>query len=85
MLLLYNYIVDMGLALGISKKEQNIIRLRIKDVNVKWGLLEPVLYGFIVLTPLGLIRLQIWFVLILALIGLTYQLLKYISKYKPVI
>lgn len=73
LLLLYYYIVDISLALGLSKSIQTITSLKFKDVRVKWGLLEPMIYGFIVLTPLGLIKVQIVLMLSLTLTGLLYQ------------
>lgn len=73
LLLLYYYIVDMGLALGLSKPIQTITRIEFKGVRVKWGLLEPMIYGFIVLTPLGLIKVQVLLMLLLSLLGLAYQ------------
>ena len=80
MLLLYYYIVDIGLAIGISTSKQKITRMKFKDVSIKWGLLEPVLYGFIILAPLGLLKLQIILVLIVTLFGIAYQILKIIKS-----
>lgn len=73
MLMLYYYIIDMGLSLGILKPKQEIGRLAFKGVHVKWGLLEPVIYGFIVLTPLGWVKVQVAAVFFLAGLGLFYQ------------
>ena len=73
MLMLYYYIIDMGLSLGILKPKQEIGKLAFKGVHVKWGLLEPVIYGFIVLTPLGWVKIQIAAVFFLAGLGLVYQ------------
>lgn len=73
MLMLYYYIIDMGLSLGILKSKQEIGKLAFKGVHVKWGLLEPVIYGFIVLAPLGWIKIQIAAVFFLAGLGLVYQ------------
>ena len=80
LLLLYYYIVDIGLVMGVSKSEQQLIRLKFKNVNVKWGLLEPVMYGFIVLAPLGLLKVQVVFVLFLVIIGIVYQAQKLIQQ-----
>lgn len=74
LLLLYYYIVDTGLVLGISKQKQELGSLRFKKVHVKWGILEPVLYGFILLVPFGLLKAQIIIVFILTLLGVGYQL-----------
>jgi len=81
-LLFYYYMVDISLALGIAKPKQNITAMKFKDVHVKWGLLEPVLYGFIVLAPLGLLKFQVVAVFFLVMAGLSYQVLKNISQYK---
>lgn len=74
-LLFYYYIVDMGLAQGLSKSTQELTNLRFKDVHVKWGTLEPVIYGFILLAPMGLIKFQLIMVLIMSVAGITYQTL----------
>jgi phosphatidylglycerophosphate synthase len=73
LLLLYYYIVDVALSLGISPPKQTITSIKFKDVHVKWGIMEPVLYGFIVLAPLGLVKVQITIVLLLATAGILYQ------------
>lgn len=80
--LLYYYIVDIGLALGASKTEQKITKLKFKDVQVKWGIFEPFIYGFIVLAPLGLLKIQIVLILLLTLFGLIYQSSKLFFRYK---
>lgn len=72
----YYYIVDIGLTMGLAKPLQNIGGMKFKDVSVKWGLLEPVIYGFIILAPLGLIKIQIVLVFLLVIAGLTYQVFK---------
>jgi phosphatidylglycerophosphate synthase len=74
----YYYSVDIGLTLGLSRSLQKIGGIKFKDVNVKWGILEPVLYGFIVLAPLGLIKLQIILVATLSIVGIGYQIRKII-------
>jgi phosphatidylglycerophosphate synthase len=75
-LLLYYYIVDMGLAQDFSKPLQKITNLQFKDVYIKWGTLEPVIYGFVLLAPMGLIKVQLVMVLIMSLAGLIYQIFK---------
>jgi phosphatidylglycerophosphate synthase len=80
--MLYYYIVDIGLSLGISKTKQEITSFSFKGVHVKWGLLEPVIYGFIILTPFGLIKLQVILLLILVISGLAYQIINKYSLYK---
>ena len=75
-LLLYYYIVDIALSLGISAPKQTITPMKFKNVHVKWGIMEPVLYGFIVLSPLGLIKIQIICILLLAIGGIFYQAYK---------
>lgn len=72
-LMFYYYIIDMGLSLGVLRTKQEIGGLAFKGVHVKWGLLEPVIYGFIVLAPLGLIKFQVSAVFILSGLGLVYQ------------
>lgn len=81
-LLFYYYIVDISLALGISKPKQDITAVTFKSVHVKWGLLEPVLYGFIILAPLGAVKFQTMAVLFLVLAGLAYQAVKNIAGFK---
>ena len=76
---IYYYIVDIGLLMGIDKPVQNIGGLTFKGVKVKWGLLEPVIYGFIVLIPLGLLKVQLTVVIIISLGGILYQILKKIK------
>ncbi len=75
-LLFYYYIVDVSLSLGISEKKQKITSLKLKGVYIKWGLFEPVIYGFIVLAPLGLLKFQIICVLFITILGLIYQGIK---------
>jgi phosphatidylglycerophosphate synthase len=72
----YFYIVDIGLALGISRPVQNIGGMVCKGVKIKWGIMEPVIYGFILLSPFGFVKVQIVFVLILSVAGLFYQVVK---------
>lgn len=79
LLLLYYYLVDVAMALGISKKKQHITTMKFKDVFVKWGIFEPVLYGFILLVPLGLLNLHIIIVLFITLAALSFQVVKQYS------
>lgn len=72
-LLYYYYVVDLGLALGTSKWKQEITSMQLRGVHLKWGLFEPVIYGFVILAPLGLIKVQIVLVLVLACMGIAYQ------------
>jgi len=81
-LLIYYYIVDISLAMGLAKPVQNIGGMNFKGVHVKWGLLEPVIYGFIVLAPLGLIKVQLAIVLIISLSGISFQILKRIKAFR---
>ena len=78
----YYYIVDIGLTMGLAKPRQNIGGMKFKDVNVKWGLLEPVIYGFILLSPLGLIKIQLIVVLLLSLFGISFQIFKKFKAFK---
>ncbi|MBA4369598.1 MAG: hypothetical protein C0403_18390 [Desulfobacterium sp.] len=75
-LLLYYYIVDIALSLKISKIKQTITSISFKGVHIKWGIMEPVLYGFIIFSSLGLIKVQILFILFLTIGGLIYQAYK---------
>ena len=72
-LLYYYYVVDLGLALGTSKWKQEITKMQLRGVHLKWGIFEPVIYGFVILAPLGLIKVQIVLVMILAALGIVYQ------------
>jgi len=72
-IILYYYVVDIGLAIGFSERQQRVTAFKLKSVHIKWGLLEPVLYGFIVLAPLGLVKVQIVMISILSVLGLVYQ------------
>lgn len=85
LLLLYYYSVDISLALGLSKPVQRLSKMKYKGVQLKWGLLEPFLYGFIVLAPLGLLPLQLVIIGVLTIAGLTYQAGKlfYAAKNQP--
>ena len=76
LLMLYYYIVDIGLSLGISNKKQQLTSLRLKKVHVKWGLMEPVIYGFVILAPIGLLKVQLVGLLGLILFGFIYQIVK---------
>ena len=79
LLLLYYYIVDLSLVLGMSKPVQNIGKLKIKDVRVKWGLMEPMIYGFIVLSSIGLIKVQLVLLFASTSAGLVYQGVKVLN------
>ncbi len=76
LLLLYYYIVDIGLSLGISSKKQQLTSFRLKKVHVKWGLMEPVIYGFVILAPMGLIKIHLVGLLGLIFLGFVYQIVK---------
>jgi phosphatidylglycerophosphate synthase len=79
---IYYYIVDIGLAMGLTKPVQSIGRMRFKGVNVKWGLLEPVIYGIIILAPFGYVKIQLLLVSAAAFGGIAYQLSKMFSHEK---
>ena len=76
LLLLYYYIVDISLAQGLARPLQKLTNLKFKNVHVKWGTLEPVIYGFVVLAPLGLVKIQLMLVLAMSLVALAYQTIK---------
>lgn len=80
LLLYYYYIVDISLSLGIAQKKQGITSIKIKDVYLKWGLFEPVIYGFILLTPFGLLNVQIIAIFFITILGLIYQAYKNYSR-----
>ncbi|UCD31126.1 MAG: CDP-alcohol phosphatidyltransferase family protein [Desulfobacterales bacterium] len=80
----YYYMVDIALAQGLSKPVQNVGGLKFKDVRVKWGLLEPVIYGFVLLAPFGLIKIQIAAVFVISLFGICFQVAKRISDVRSV-
>ena len=82
LLLLYYYIVDIGLSLGVSERRQKITSLAFKNVHVKWGIMEPVLYGFIFFTSIGMIKFQIVFIFFLIICGLLYQVYKNYHYFK---
>jgi len=84
LLLLYYYIVDLSLALGMSEPIQIIGKMKFKDVHVKWGIMEPVIYGFIILSSLGLIKIQMILIFILTITGLLYQGIKVSTREKKV-
>jgi phosphatidylglycerophosphate synthase len=80
-LAVYYYIVDISLALGISSQKQNLTSISFKGVSVKWGIMEPVIYGFIILAPLGFLKVQISLILALTLCGISYHI---INKQKTI-
>lgn len=75
-LLLYYYVVDISLAQGLARPLQKLTNLNFKNVYIKWGTLEPVIYGFILLTPLGLVKIQLVLVAVMIICGLSYQTAK---------
>jgi len=81
-LLTYYYMVDISLTMGLTKPLQHIGNLKFKNVYVKWGLLEPVTYGFILLAPMGLLKLQLTVVLLLSLLGISFQIAKRLRAVK---
>jgi len=81
----YYYMVDIGLTMGLAKPLQNIGGMKFKDVNVKWGLLEPVIYGFIILVPFGYVQMQLILICAISLGGIAYQTFKMISQKKRVV
>ena len=84
LILLYYYIVDIGLSLGISPPKQKLTSKKFKGVHLKWGLYEPIMYGLIILAPLGLIKYQLVIIFILVLSGLVYQTYKSFRLYKAI-
>ena len=85
LLLIYYYIVDIGLAMGLSKPVQNIGGMKFKDVYVKWGLMEPVIYGFIILAPFGYVKIQLILTGVISSGGIAYQLSKKILHDKAAV
>ena len=84
LILFYYYVVDIGLSLGISSPKQKLTSIKFKNVLVKWGLYEPVMYGLIVLTPFGLIKHQLVLILLFVLFGFAYQTYKNYLLYKSI-
>lgn len=84
LLLLYYYIVDISLTLGMSKPIQKIGKWQFKGVHVKWGIMEPMIYGFIILSSLGLIKVQLVLLVMLTLTGLFYQGIKVLYRQKKI-
>ncbi len=84
LLALYYYLVDMGLALGISSPTQALGGLEARGVHIKWGIMEPVIYGFVILTPLGWIKIQILLVAAMAAGGILYQGVRRIRQLRGV-
>ncbi len=81
-LLLYYYVVDIALSLKIVKPKQRITSVSLKGVHVKWGIMEPVLYGFIFFSSFGWVKIQILLILFLAISGLVYQAYKTYFHFK---
>lgn len=84
LILFYYYAVDIGLSLKISPSRQKLSSRKYKNVNLKWGLYEPIMYGLIILAPLGLLKYQLVFIFILALSGIAYQAYKYFRLFKTI-
>ena len=80
LLSIYYYSVDIGLTMGLARPMQNIGGMKFKGVTVKWGVLEPAIYGFILLAPLGYIKIQLVLILIMVLGGILYQSVKMILR-----
>ena len=72
LLMLYYYIVDILLSLNIYSMETHNGWIY-DGVRLKWGLMEPVIYGFIFFSLIGLIEIQIYLIFILVIIGLIFQ------------
>lgn len=79
LLLLYYYAVDTKLTLGLTQKIQKLGKMKFKGVHVKWGLLEPVYYGFIILAPNGFLHIQLILIFLLTVMGISFQIKKLIS------
>ena len=80
LLSIYYYVVDIGLTMGLARPLQNIGGMKFKDVNVKWGLLEPVIYGFIILVPFGYVKIYLILICAISLIGIAFQAFKMILQ-----
>ena len=82
LLLNYYYAVDLGISQDLHKipGDKKIKKIfLIKGVPIKIGLYEPIIYGFVLLAPLGMIKYQIIFVLTAATFGIFFQIL---SKFR---
>jgi phosphatidylglycerophosphate synthase len=84
LILLYYYIVDIGLSLGISSPKQELTSKKFKDVHVKWGLYEPVMYGLIILPPFGLLKHQLVMIFVFVLAGFAYQIYQNVLLFKSI-
>ncbi len=73
LLVLYYYIVDIGLTLIPNTSSPSMRGWCYQGVRLKWGLMEPVIYGFIAFSLIGRIDLHLYMVFILAIGGLVYQ------------
>lgn len=77
LLLNYYYAVDLGISQELHKvngKEKMTKLFIIKGVPIKIGLYEPIIYGFVVLAPLGMIKYQIIFIFIASIFGIIFQI-----------
>ena len=78
LLMLYYYIVDISLSARPSKPDNKKAPkgIVIDGVTLKWGIMEPVIYGFIFFSVIGMLRLQVFFIFALVIFGLFYQFFK---------
>lgn len=75
-LLLYFYIVDLGLSMKITDPSETVGGIKIHGVNMIWGIIDPFIYGFLLFGFFGLMKFQIALLSILITIGIIYQSLK---------
>lgn len=80
--LYYYYVGDMSLQSGVLSSTHNHSKLTFYGVRVKWGVLEPVLYGLMIFAPLGLLEFQLIFIFILTVSGIILQSYKIFFTHK---
>ncbi len=77
MLMLYYYLVDVSLSLfPPSLSDDKPSGWIVDGVKVKWGIMEPVIYGFIFFSLIEHVEWQVYLVLPLVSAGLLYQFYK---------
>jgi phosphatidylglycerophosphate synthase len=84
LILNYYYAVDIAIANKLYTTKNTEHRLKLKGVPIRFGLYEPIIYGFVFLAPIGMIKLHIGLIFISVFFGLSFQFykkLKYAADY----
>jgi len=79
LLLNYYYAVDIAIAHELFPVDPTTYKFKLKGVPIRFGLYEPVIYGFVFLAPIGMIKLHLVLILICSSFGIIFQLF---SKFK---